>query len=129
MHMRGSRTGLATYATARRDYDEMLDSARASGDRPSEMEALYSLGFIHGIDNDYDLARSAYRESSDIARELGDRLGEASAIFGVAFTDWLDGRFLEARDGVEVTLRSFGSLAMTTRITTRSACSAAPTSR
>ncbi len=101
---------LGDYATARRDYDEMLESARASGDRPSEMEALYSLGFIHGIDNDYDQARSAYRASSDIARELGDRLGEASAVFGVAFTDWLDGRFLEARDGVEVTLPLFRQL-------------------
>lgn len=95
---------MGDYAGARSAYLEMLDGARASGDRLSEMEALYSLGFVHGIDRNFDAARTAFGESRDIARVLGDRLGEASGSMGIAFTDWLDGRFAEARDGLEETV-------------------------
>jgi tetratricopeptide (TPR) repeat protein len=101
---------IGDYAAARRDYDEMLASARAVGDRASEMEALYSLGYVYGIDADYEAARTAYAESRDIAREIGDGLGVTNATFGIAFTDWLDGQFAASRDGVLAVLPDYQKL-------------------
>jgi non-specific serine/threonine protein kinase len=88
----------------------MLRAARTVNDRTSEVEALYSLGFLHGIDRDYDAARNAYAESRDIASAIGDQLGEVSASMGIALADWLDGRFGAARDGVLATLPVFQSM-------------------
>ena len=98
---------LGDYATARSSYEAMLDAARSIGDRASEAEANYSLGFIHGIDHDYEAARAAYRESERVARLIGDRTGSANGIGGVALIDLLDGRYAEARDGMAQALPIF----------------------
>ena len=98
---------LGDYASARSTYEAMLDAARSIGDRASEAEASYSLGYIRGIDNDYEAARASYRESERVAGLIGDRTGVANAIGGVALIDLLDGRYSEARDGMEQALLIF----------------------
>ncbi len=96
----GLRYWLGDYVAARAAYQEMLKSARATGDLASEAEANYSLGFIFAIDRDYDAARASYRESGRVAEGIGDRTAVANALMGSAFADFLDGRYAEARDGM-----------------------------
>jgi predicted ATPase/class 3 adenylate cyclase len=96
----GLRYWLGDYASARSAYEAMLDAARSIGDRTSEAEASYSLGFIYGIDHDYEAARVAYRESGRVAGLIGDRTGVANGMMGVAQMSLLDGRYAEARDGM-----------------------------
>jgi predicted ATPase/class 3 adenylate cyclase len=98
---------LGDYASARSSYEAMLEAARAIGDRASEAEAGYSLGYIRGIDHDYAAARSAYRESERVAGLIGDQTGVANAIGGIALIDLLDGRYTEARVGMEQALPVF----------------------
>jgi len=95
------------YASARAAYEAMLQAARSIGDRASEAEASYSLGYIHGIDHDFDAARTAYRESERVSRLIGDRIGVANGIGGVALIDLIDGRYEEARDGMAQALPIF----------------------
>jgi predicted ATPase/class 3 adenylate cyclase len=98
---------LGDYASSGSAYEAMLDAARSIGDRASEAEANYSLGYIRGIEHDNEGARAAYRESGRVAGLIGDRLGEANAMGGVALIDLLDGRYLEARDGMAQALPVF----------------------
>jgi predicted ATPase/class 3 adenylate cyclase len=104
------RYWLGNYASARASYEAMLEDARSNGDRESEAEAGYSLGFIHGIDGDYEAARNAYRESGRLAASIGDRRGEANGMMGVAFADFLDGRYPESRDGMAKVLPIYRAL-------------------
>jgi tetratricopeptide (TPR) repeat protein len=71
------RTGDLT--GARRDLEAVLDAARRTGDRVSELETLNELGII-SLRSDLGAAAASHEAALEIARELGDNAAETSAL-------------------------------------------------
>ena len=58
------------FEAARKDYEESLDLARASGDRQAEWQALLDCGMLWAS-RDYTRTESYYQRALDLARDSG----------------------------------------------------------
>jgi predicted ATPase len=84
------------YASARASYEEALAIARSIGERPLEVEVLYSLAFVRAIEQDWDGAITDYRAAEQIYTEHGNELMAAWAQMGVGMVTTLRGEHAAA---------------------------------
>ncbi|HET9139146.1 AfsR/SARP family transcriptional regulator [Actinophytocola sp.] len=71
------------------------------GDRRAHAEAVYTMGQIHLVGNEFDRAEAAFRQMLEICEEIGDLRGEASARYGFGLVRLATGDL----DAAEVLLR------------------------
>jgi predicted ATPase/class 3 adenylate cyclase len=79
------------YETARTAYEEALSIARSAADRTLEVETLYSLAYVRGIEHEWDGAIEAYREGMDLYRAMGNEVGVAWSTMGIGMITTLRG--------------------------------------
>ena len=61
-------------------HQAALATARRTGDRAGQADALNELGLLHRVTGDYPAAAASLTRALELYRGLGDRLGQASAL-------------------------------------------------
>jgi tetratricopeptide (TPR) repeat protein len=93
------------YQDAETLHRQALATARATGHRPGELDALNSLGHIHRLQSRYTQAADHYQRALHIAQAVGDRAGELDALNGLGQIHWMQGRHAQATDHYQQALR------------------------
>ncbi|MGP4101644.1 ATP-binding protein [Nonomuraea sp. KM90] len=86
------------YAEGAALQTQALSAARATGDRPGEMEALLGLGEIRCAQNQYETATENIVRALDIARSTGHRAGELGALHCLGTIRAYQGQFAPAAE-------------------------------
>ncbi|MEV0132559.1 tetratricopeptide repeat protein [Dactylosporangium sp. NPDC050688] len=94
------------YHDAEALHQQALTTARATGHRTGEMEALAGLGHIHRLRGRYAQAADHLQEALRIAQATGHRVGELDALTGLGRLHWMQGRYVQATDLFEQVLLS-----------------------
>jgi predicted ATPase/class 3 adenylate cyclase len=84
------------YDEARTHYEEALEIARQLRDETLEVEVLYSLAYVRGIERDYAGAIRDLRQARDIYERLGDELMATWALEAIGMNETLAGRHAES---------------------------------
>jgi tetratricopeptide (TPR) repeat protein len=95
---------LGDYATARRDYEQVLAEFQALGNRRNVATALHQLGMLHQQQGEYEAARQRYQESLVIAQALGDRAGVSQTLHQLGNLHYLQGEYDAARQRYQESL-------------------------
>jgi tetratricopeptide (TPR) repeat protein/transcriptional regulator with XRE-family HTH domain len=95
----------ARYHDAEALHYQALNTARAIGHRPGELDALNCLGHIRKLHGRYAQAADHYRQALQVARATGHRPGEMDALTGLGHIHRLHGRYAEAADHCQRALR------------------------
>lgn len=83
--LEGYRNG--NYALARQYYERALNVGRTIGNHSIINTALTNLGFVAGIQGDFDSARSYYRQGLAMARESGNMHQEIYILINLSALD------------------------------------------
>jgi predicted ATPase/class 3 adenylate cyclase len=94
-------------AAARSPYEEDLELARLLGDREVVAEALFDLGYVEGIEGNFDVADRLFHESGKLKDALGDHLGGAWVTVGRAMILGRQGQWREIMNLLEEVLPTF----------------------
>jgi DNA-binding SARP family transcriptional activator/tetratricopeptide (TPR) repeat protein len=86
------------YATAADHFGQALQLARATGNRPSELEVLVGLGNIHLRQGRTTRATDHFEQALQLARATGNRPSKLEALFGLGHIHRLQGRQAMAAD-------------------------------
>ncbi|MEV4760101.1 tetratricopeptide repeat protein [Micromonospora sp. NPDC049559] len=86
-------------------HRQALSTARATGSRGDELDALVGLGNIHRLQGRLTQAADRYGEALRIARGIDHRSGELAALTGLGDIHRLQGRYAQATDHLERALR------------------------
>jgi len=84
------------YHDAETLHHRALTTARATGHRTGELEALTNLGHIHRLQDRHAQAADHYRRALRIARATGHHIGELNALNGLGHIHRLQGRYEQA---------------------------------
>ena len=95
--------------TARKRFEQILQTRRRLGDRIGIAEVLGGLSDLHYRGGDLAAARRLADREAQIARETGSLSLEADALRGAARADWAADRLPEARRSLERALDVLGS--------------------
>ena len=87
-----------------------VQAARHLGDRPGEADALYELGVVRELTDDYRGAAEALEAALGIARDLGDRRGQAHALSRLGVVRRLTGDYPGAAQAQEAALGIYRDL-------------------
>ncbi|WP_327007976.1 tetratricopeptide repeat protein [Dactylosporangium sp. NBC_01737] len=93
------------YHDAEALHHQALVTARATGHRAGEMEALAALGHIDRLRGRYSQAADHLQQALQIARATGHRVGELDTLTGLGRVHWMQGRYQQAADHFEEVLR------------------------
>jgi predicted ATPase len=83
--LEGYRDG--NYALARQYYEQALHAGRAAGNHAVISVALNNLGFVAGMQGDFDSARSYYQQALAMGRESGNVLQEIYTLINLSALD------------------------------------------
>ncbi|MEV0384715.1 tetratricopeptide repeat protein [Nonomuraea sp. NPDC050643] len=86
------------YAEAEALHRRALSAARATADRPGEMEALLGLGEIHCVRSRYETALEDTMRALDLARATGHQAGELRALHSLGTIRAYQGQFPPAAE-------------------------------
>jgi tetratricopeptide (TPR) repeat protein len=93
-HLRGR----GRYHEAVTLHHQALATARATGHRPGELDALNGLGHIHWRQGRHASAAERLGQALQIARATGHHAGELDALNGLGHIHRLQGRYAQAAD-------------------------------
>ena len=80
------------YGRAALLHQQALDSARHTGNRTAEQDALNGLGYIHRLQGRYGPAAKSFGQALAGARRSGNNTAEQDALRGLGHVHYLQGR-------------------------------------
>jgi tetratricopeptide (TPR) repeat protein len=83
----------------------LLEVARQVGDRHTEAEALYQIGFSFHWAHEFEQALEFAHQAQALAAEIGNQNIRAASLFVIAFVHAITGKLDEATHGLEEALR------------------------
>jgi tetratricopeptide (TPR) repeat protein len=86
------------YTEAEALHDHALRTARRTGNRRGEQDALNRLGHVHRMREQHETAVDCFQQALLIARADGDRRGEHDALLGLGHVHRLQGRYAVATE-------------------------------
>jgi DNA-binding SARP family transcriptional activator/tetratricopeptide (TPR) repeat protein len=86
------------YTEAEALHDHALRTARRTGNRRGEQDALNRLGHVHRMREQHETAVDCFQHALLIARAEGDRGGEHDALLGLGHVHRLQGRYAAATE-------------------------------
>jgi class 3 adenylate cyclase/tetratricopeptide (TPR) repeat protein len=86
-------------------HQRLLEVARQLGDRDTEAEALYQIGFGFFYAHEFEKALESSHQAQALALEIGNQNILAASLFVIAFVHAVAGKLDEATHGIEEALR------------------------
>src|SRR5262249_9722144 len=86
-------------------HQRLLEIARQHGDRTTEAQHLYQIGFGFFYAHEFEKALESSHQAQALAMEIGNQNILASSLFVIAFVHAVAGKLDEATHGIEEALR------------------------